>query len=114
MLQAKQALAAAASGIPAFRVKAGIHQGPCVAVNSNDRLDYFGTTVNLCARLEGLSTGHDIVLSDAVYHDPEVEADLAAATHLTCEPGTAEVKGFDGEPVALWRITGWGQRPAGG
>lgn len=105
VLQAKQALAAAGSGIPHFRVKAGIHQGPCVAVNSNDRLDYFGTTVNLCARLEGLSTGHDIVLSEAVYRDPEVEADLGAATTLDCQAGTAEVKGFDGEPVAIWRIT---------
>ena len=32
-------------------LKAGLHVGPCLAVNANDRLDYFGTAVNLAARL---------------------------------------------------------------
>ncbi|HLA45756.1 MAG TPA: DUF5939 domain-containing protein [Aggregatilineales bacterium] len=42
-------------------LKVGLHQGPCIAVNLNDRLDYFGSTVNIAARLEGQSRGDDVV-----------------------------------------------------
>ena len=44
-------------------LKLGIHVGPSVVVNLNDRLDYFGSTVNMAARLQGQSQGGDIVLS---------------------------------------------------
>ena len=33
-----------------LQLKAGLHTGPCIAVTLNDRLDYFGSTVNLAAR----------------------------------------------------------------
>ncbi len=81
-------------------LKAGIHYGPCIAVNQNDRLDYFGSTVNAAARLAGLSED-DIVLSEAVYGDPEVQALLAG---LDVVPLAAELKGFENEPFALWRL----------
>jgi len=58
-------------------LKAGLHHGPCIAINQNDRLDYFGTTVNVAARLCGLCTGADLVLSEPVRRDPEVAALLA-------------------------------------
>ncbi|NOU96516.1 hypothetical protein GC093_25335 [Paenibacillus sp. LMG 31456] len=32
-------------------------------VNSNHILDYFGRTVNLASRTQGLSVGHDIIVS---------------------------------------------------
>ena len=35
-------------------LKIGIHEGPCLAVMLNDRLDYFGQTVNIAARCRGL------------------------------------------------------------
>ena len=38
-------------------LKLGLHEGPCIAVTLNDRLDYFGQTVNLTARLQGESRG---------------------------------------------------------
>ena len=53
-------------------LKLGIHAGPSVVVNLNDRLDYFGSTVNMAARLQGQSEGGDIVLSRAVADDPAV------------------------------------------
>ena len=58
-------------------LKAGIHFGPCIAINQNDRLDYFGTTVNVAARLCGLCTGADLLLSKSVRRDAEIEALLA-------------------------------------
>ncbi len=104
MLHAQQKLADP-SGRKPLRLKAGVHVGPCIAVTLNERLDYFGSTVNLAARLEGQSTGEDIVISSDVYDDPEVRA-------LLGEPGTGFVarrfemplKGFDEEKFALWRV----------
>ncbi|HZK90255.1 MAG TPA: adenylate/guanylate cyclase domain-containing protein [Stellaceae bacterium] len=81
-------------------VKVGLHTGACIAVTLNDRLDYFGSTVNLAARLEGESLGGDIVLSEAMAAGPAL-ADRLARLGAVCE--TAPLKGF-AEPVALRRI----------
>jgi adenylate cyclase len=53
-------------------IKIGAHRGPCIAVTSNDRLDYFGRTVNIASRVQGLSTGRDIVFTKSFYDEPEV------------------------------------------
>lgn len=51
------------------RLKVGIHWGACLAVTLNDRLDYFGQTVNLAARVQSLAHGNEIVMSsDVVQH----------------------------------------------
>lgn len=51
----------------AFSVRAGAHEGPCFAARANDRLDLFGTTVNLAARLVGVADGRQLaLLSDAI------------------------------------------------
>ncbi len=44
-------------------VKIGVHLGACIAVTLNDKLDYFGTTVNRAARIQGQALGDDIVAS---------------------------------------------------
>jgi class 3 adenylate cyclase len=72
-------------------VKVGVHAGPCIAVTLNERLDYFGSTVNLAARLQGESEGADIVLSEAVAADPEVDAALRG---LARQSASARVRGF--------------------
>ena len=81
-------------------IKVGLHEGPCIAVTLNGRLDYFGTTVNMAARLQGQSQGGDIVLSEAVAEDPAVAALL---TTLDCHRETTTLKGFDA-PVAFRRL----------
>lgn len=43
-------------------VKLGVHEGPCLAVRANDRLDFFGTTVNLTARLQGQAKAGELVM----------------------------------------------------
>ena len=89
-----------AKGDRPVAIKVGLHEGPCIAVTLNGRLDYFGTTVNMAARLEGQSDGDDIVLSDAVAEDPAVTAMLAG---LDCGRETTTLKGFE-TPVAFHRI----------
>ena len=84
----------------AILVKIGLHSGACIAVTLNDRLDYFGSTVNLAARLQGESAGGDIVLSETMAAEPGVSQHLEA---LGAVAETAWVKGFTG-PVAIRRI----------
>ncbi len=105
ILDAQRRLAAPTGGAPPFYLKAGMHHGPCIAVTMNDRLDYFGSVVNMAARLERLSSGKDVIISDAVRHDPEVEELLSGPENqLVPEPFEARLKGFDEEQFNLWRV----------
>lgn len=100
-------LASETGGTGAMLVKLGLHSGPCIAVTLNDRLDYFGRTVNLAARLQGESRGGDVVLSKDMATGPEISEFLG---RLGAVPERALVKGFP-EPVELLRIPAPGARP---
>jgi class 3 adenylate cyclase len=105
MLEAQQRLANPPDGMLPLTLKAGMHTGPCIAVTLNDRLDYFGSTVNLAARLEAQSTGGDVVISNAVYSDPEVRELLQECPAGLCATQfTIPLKGFDNEQFELWRV----------
>jgi class 3 adenylate cyclase len=84
-------------------IKVGLHQGPCLAVNLNDHLDYFGATVNLAARLEGQSRGGDVVISERLRQDPAVDK-LLQAINIQVDRFATSVKGFD-ENFCLYRLT---------
>ena len=58
-------------------LKIGLHCGSVLAVNSNDRLDYFGRTVNLAARTVGVADGGDVVITGDVWNCDEVKAVVA-------------------------------------
>ncbi|HJU52965.1 MAG TPA: adenylate/guanylate cyclase domain-containing protein [Pyrinomonadaceae bacterium] len=104
-LTAQQTLASPQQGERPLMLKVGIHTGPCIAVTLNGRLDYFGCTVNLAARLEGLSSGGDVVISSAVHADPEVAEMLyGPEAELEATPFEVMLKGFDEEQFELWRV----------
>jgi class 3 adenylate cyclase len=89
---------------PRLWLKVGIHHGPCIVVNLNERLDYFGSTVNVAARLPNFSTGGEVIFSDPIRFDPEARQFF----EQTAAPGTltgfqAEIKGYE-EPIGLWRL----------
>lgn len=88
-----------------LNLRVGIHVGKCIAVNMNDKLDYFGTNVNIAARLEGQSNGGDIVISEAVYQDPNVRQFLSTNATLNVAPFEATLKGFSSQQFMLYRIT---------
>ena len=52
-------------------LKIGIHEGPCLAVVLNDRQDYFGTTVNIAARVQALADSRTILATRSVVSDPQ-------------------------------------------
>ncbi|HEY6186426.1 MAG TPA: adenylate/guanylate cyclase domain-containing protein [Pyrinomonadaceae bacterium] len=106
ILKAQQRLAMPTDEMRPLMLKVGIHSGPCIAVTLNERLDYFGCTVNMAARLEGLSTGGDVVISDAVHADPEIAEMLESpSSDLKAQPFEVTLKGFDEERFSLWRIS---------
>jgi class 3 adenylate cyclase len=52
-------------------LKIGIHEGPCLAVNLNNHQDYFGQTVNMAARVQGLASSRAIFVTQPVVDDPK-------------------------------------------
>jgi class 3 adenylate cyclase len=89
-------------GSPSLAIKIGIHRGPCIVVTLNERLDYFGSTVNIAARLPGLAEGGEVVFSSEIKTDPEVEAWLRENYPAPVWFAT-KVKGYD-QPFDLWRM----------
>ncbi len=83
-------------------LKIGLHEGPCLAVMFNDRLDYFGQTVNIAARVQGLATSHAIFATRPVVEQP-ASAALLAAARIVPLPQRALLKGVAGE-VAVYEI----------
>jgi class 3 adenylate cyclase len=92
-------------GEPMLWLKVGIHKGPCIVVNLNERLDYFGSTVNVAARLPAFSQGGELIFTEEINNDPEVQKFLAENTQPgeALHPFTANVKGFD-EPFTMWKL----------
>ena len=82
-------------GEPALSLKIGIHHGSCIAVTLNDILDYFGTAVNLAARIQKESRGGDVVLTEEIWGDPSVQEVLRQRPHAH-EAIVCEIRGLRG------------------
>jgi class 3 adenylate cyclase len=52
-------------------LKMGVHEGPCLAVTLNDRLDYFGQTVNIASRVQGLAVSRAILATEPIVSHPQ-------------------------------------------
>lgn len=87
-------------------LKAGIHFGPCIGVNLNDLFDYFGSTVNIAARLEGLSKGDEIIVSGVIHDDPGVQSFVESIKdRLTVTRYETALKGFSDEQFTVYSFT---------
>lgn len=80
-------------------LKAGVHAGTCLAVNLNDRLDFFGTAVNAAARIQGLSHGGDVVVSDEAFS----EIDVSTNAFTVSEDFNTELRGLP-ELIHVYRL----------
>jgi class 3 adenylate cyclase len=74
----------------ALILKIGVHKGAAIAVTLNERLDYFGQTVNIAARVQDLADADEIFVSQDVYEAIGVRDGLAA---FAVEPRTAHLRG---------------------
>ncbi len=75
-----------------FILKIGIHRGAAIAVTLNDRLDYFGQTVNIASRVQTVAGGDEICLTEEVRHAPGVDDALASYAIRTAQ---ARLKGIE-------------------
>ncbi|HHC23797.1 MAG TPA: adenylate/guanylate cyclase domain-containing protein [Desulfobacterales bacterium] len=57
-------------------LKIGLHEGPALTVNNDGRLDYFGQTVNIAARVQGLAQAEEIWVSESVFNADGVKTHL--------------------------------------
>jgi class 3 adenylate cyclase len=60
-----------------LQLKIGIHEGPCLAVVLNDRQDFFGSTVNIASRVQGLATSRAIWATGPVVQNAQTSSLLA-------------------------------------
>ena len=81
-------------------LKIGIHMGASIAVTLNDRLDYFGQTVNIAARVQGLAEAEEICITQSVFDAPGVQSQLG---HFDVSEETASVKGLS-KRLPFWRV----------
>ncbi len=72
-----------------FILKIGVHRGASIAVTLNERLDYFGQTVNIAARVQNLADGDEICITEDVYRAPAV-ADIIASYPVTKKRGRTQ------------------------
>ena len=84
-------------------LKAGVHAGACLAVRLNNRLDFFGGAVNMAARVQGLSQGADVVVTDAVLADIEAETVMSVRRTHVAESFDADLRGIS-TPVSVHRL----------
>ncbi len=84
-----------------IRLRASLNTGPCIAVNLNSGIDYFGGTVNIASKLQALAEGGDIAFSDKTYSSPGVKASLErAGAHLDKQTFTHAALP---EPIPVYR-----------
>jgi class 3 adenylate cyclase len=83
-------------------LKIGIHEGPCLAVVLNDRQDYFGQTVNIASRVQGLADSRSILVTGPVVQNPRASTLLQNGGHKPLAQSRA-LRGIADE-VAVYEI----------
>ncbi len=84
-------------------LKIGIHEGPCLAVNLNDRQDYFGQTVNIASRVQELATGDSIFATQAIVQHAD-SAWLLSSRGVDAKPQDVSLRGI-GDRMPVFSMT---------
>jgi class 3 adenylate cyclase len=82
-------------------LKVGIHKGHSIAVTVNDRIDYFGQTVNIAARVHALADANEIFITSDVYNSPGVK-DILKSRQVV--PDEVLVKGVN-EELQVYKVS---------
>ena len=85
-------------------LKIGIHKGAAISVTLNERIDYFGQTINIASRVQSMAGGDEIFITDDVYATPGVP-ELFTQQAYHAEPLQIELKGIEGA-VKVYKMTG--------
>jgi class 3 adenylate cyclase len=82
-------------------LKVGVHEGSALAVNAESRLDYFGQTVNIAARVQALAASGEIWLTESVLAADGVKQALEKSGYRS-ERKVVALKGV-GTPTPVFR-----------
>jgi len=75
-----------------------------ISVTLNDRIDYFGQTVNIASRVQNSAGGDEIYLTEVIYHSPGVP-ELLQKNGCMIEPVLLLLKGIE-EQVKIYKVSG--------
>jgi class 3 adenylate cyclase len=84
-------------------IKIGLNEGAALAVNADERLDYFGQSVNVAARVRGLAEAGEIWLTDTIFECVGV-ADILHTQGYQSYKQSALLKGVS-EPTIVYQCT---------
>ena len=84
-------------------LKMGIHEGSCLAVTLNAQQDYFGQTVNIASRVQGLAASRSIVVTEAVVENAKARS-LLETKGLTPTPRSVALSGI-ADKVSVYEIS---------
>jgi class 3 adenylate cyclase len=90
-----------AHGSREILLKVGVHRGPSIAVTLNERLDYFGQSVNIAARVQGLAEAEEICVTEAVWKAPGVQEQFK---DLEVDAEDASLKGISSK-MRIYRVS---------
>jgi class 3 adenylate cyclase len=76
-------------------LKVGVHEGSSIAVNNDDRVDFFGQTVNIAARVQGLAEAGEVWYTESIAKESGVQ-DLLHLHQMKPEKQEAHLKGVSG------------------
>ncbi len=79
-----------------IEVKIGLHTGTTLVVNLNGKLDYFGSTVNMAARIQGIANPNEVVISENIFKNEESRKIIISYTK-TVTKSKRVFKGLNGE-----------------
>jgi class 3 adenylate cyclase len=83
-------------------LKMGIHEGSCLAVTLNGQQDYFGQTVNVASRIQGLAESRSIVVTESVVENARTRA-LLKTSGIEPTPRRVALSGI-ADKVSVYEI----------
>ncbi|MGP1577066.1 MAG: adenylate/guanylate cyclase domain-containing protein [Treponema sp.] len=76
-----------------IEIKIGVHSGPTLVVTLNERLDYFGSTVNTAARIQNAALPNEVVISEQLFNNKKIRQQIQTVTD-TVQKQVIQFKGL--------------------
>ena len=86
-----------------MKLRASLHYGQCLSVGTKDGLDFFGDTVNICAKFQSEAEAGQVVFEEGLRH--EISPSYWQAWESKLEPVPFKLKGESGRSFQLYRLS---------
>ena len=87
----------------AMKLRASLHYGPCLSVGTRDGQDFFGDTVNICAKFQSEAEAGQVVFEESLRH--EISRNFWQAWENQLEKIPFKLKGESGRSFQLYRLS---------